>query len=63
MQTTHRIDDEYFFRTYAAAKPDSRTWQEISQIAENEQEAHDLAQHTPHFSNSIHAPETFNSHS
>jgi hypothetical protein len=62
MQTTHRIDDEHFFRTYAAAKPDSRTWQEISQIADNEQEAHDLARHALHFSYSIHPPETFNSH-
>lgn len=31
------------FRTYAAEKPDPRTWEEIRQVAEEEQEAHDLA--------------------
>ena len=31
------------FRTYAAAQPDSRTWEEIRQVADEEQEAHDLA--------------------
>ncbi len=31
------------FRTFAATKPDSRTWEEIRQVADEEQEAHDLA--------------------
>ncbi|MEO5713624.1 MAG: hypothetical protein ABIT37_09045 [Luteolibacter sp.] len=31
------------FRTYAAAKPDPRTWEEIRQVADDEQEAYDLA--------------------
>lgn len=31
------------FRTYAAVKPDPRTWEEIRQVADEEQEAHDLA--------------------
>jgi hypothetical protein len=33
----------HVFRTYAAVKPDSRTWEEIRQVADEEQEAHDLA--------------------
>lgn len=33
----------HVFRTYAAVKTDSRTWQEIRQVADEEQEAHDLA--------------------
>ena len=31
------------FRTYAAAKPDSRSWEEIRKVADEEQEAYDLA--------------------
>lgn len=31
------------FRSYAAAKPDARTWQEIRRLADEAQEAHDLA--------------------
>ncbi|PAW66753.1 MAG: hypothetical protein B9S30_07855 [Verrucomicrobiia bacterium Tous-C5FEB] len=31
------------FRTYAAAKHDPRSWEEIRRIADEEQEAHDLA--------------------
>jgi hypothetical protein len=31
------------FRTFAAAKPDSRTWEEIRQVADEEQEDHDFA--------------------
>lgn len=33
----------HVFRTYPAVKTDSRTWQEIRQVADEEQEAHDLA--------------------
>jgi|688.fasta_scaffold31132_5 hypothetical protein len=33
----------HFFRTYAAAKHDPRTWEEIRRVADEEQEAHDLA--------------------
>ena len=31
------------FRTYVSDKPDTRTWEEIRQAADDEQEAHDLA--------------------
>ena len=31
------------FRTYSAGKPDPRTWEEIRQVADEEQQAHDLA--------------------
>lgn len=31
------------FRTYAAEPPDPRTWEKIRQVADEEQEAHDLA--------------------
>ncbi len=31
------------FRTYAAAQPDPRAWEEIRQVADEELEAHDLA--------------------
>jgi hypothetical protein len=31
------------FRTYAAAKPDPRTWEEIRRAADETQELHDLA--------------------
>lgn len=31
------------FRTYAAAQSDPRTWEEIRQVADEEQEAHDLS--------------------
>jgi hypothetical protein len=33
----------HVFRTYAAAKPDPRTWEEIRQVADEVQEAQDLA--------------------
>jgi hypothetical protein len=62
MKTIHQINDKHSFRTYAAPIPDLRTCQEISEIAKNEQETHDLAQHTPHFSNSNQPTKAFNSH-
>jgi hypothetical protein len=31
------------FRTYAATQPDLRTWEEIRQVADEQQEAHDFA--------------------
>ena len=33
----------HVFRTYAATEPDSRTWGEINRVADEEQEAHNLA--------------------
>ncbi|MEN9535193.1 MAG: hypothetical protein RIR37_466 [Verrucomicrobiota bacterium] len=33
----------HFFRTYAANTPDSRSWEEIRKVADEEQEAYDLA--------------------
>jgi hypothetical protein len=33
----------HVFRTYAAEQTDPRTWEEIRQAADEEQEAHDLA--------------------
>ncbi len=36
------------FRAYAAVKPDTRTWEEIRQVADEEQEAHDLAKLSLH---------------
>jgi len=33
----------HLFRTYAAAKPDSLPWGEICRVAEEEQQAHDIA--------------------
>ena len=33
----------HVFRTYAAATPDARSWEELRHIADDEQQAHDLA--------------------
>lgn len=40
----------HVFRTYTSVKPDPRTWKEIREVADEEQQAHDLAQlglHSP----------------
>lgn len=42
-KNTPRTGTPHAFRTYAPARPDSRTWDEIRLVAEDEQEAHDFA--------------------
>lgn len=40
------------FRTFTAVQPDLRTWEDIRQVADEEQEAHDLTKL------GLHAPQT-----
>jgi hypothetical protein len=61
MQINTQTNNKHTFRTYASEIPDSRTWQEIVKVAEDEQEVHDLAKLTPPFSDSISSLKVFNS--